>query len=98
LALDAGREHRESVVVKVPMVVMRLKDMHRVHPLQIESTCDRCGEVVAIFPSGQQIMKDFAGQIELVCHICNNPTPGTVQVLAPGAELEPFESKPKDSD
>lgn len=71
------------------LVVMRLADMHRVHPRQIERPCSKCGEVCAIYPSGQAVLhRDSA--TEIVCSVCQ----GNVDraVLAPGAELEPFES------
>jgi hypothetical protein len=80
-------------MIKVPLIVMRLKDMTRVHPQQIEAECARCHALVAVYPSGQNIMKRYPGHIELVCQICR-PADGT-QILAPGAELEPFESKRK---
>lgn len=80
-------------MTKLLLIVMRLKDMHRVHPEQVEGKCARCGEVVAIYPSGQQVLKDYPDQIEVVCQICR-PQAGA-SILAPGAELELFESRPK---
>lgn len=72
------------------LIVMRLADMKRVHPRQITGKCARCGEVVGIYPSGQEAMKKYP-DIELVCQVCKSP--GGVQILAPGAEREPFESE-----
>jgi hypothetical protein len=52
----------------VELVVMRLKDMVRVHPDQIEAKCSRCNEVVAVFPSGQRVMKEVPG-VKLMCQV-----------------------------
>lgn len=76
------------------LIVMRLSDMERVHPQQITRKCSRCGEVVAVYPSGQKAMKKYP-DIELVCNVCKPP--GGLQILAPGAELEPFESVEKEN-
>ena len=38
------------------LVVMRLAEMRRIHPAQIESVCDGCGQKVGIYPSGQNII------------------------------------------
>jgi len=71
------------------LIVMRLADMARVHPDQITDKCSRCGHVVAVYPSGQQIMKQYP-DVRLVCAFCK--TPGTHAALAPGAEFEPLQS------
>lgn len=76
----------------IELTVMRLADMKRVHPKQIEATCARCGHVVAVYPSGQQIMKQYP-TVVLVCQVCKEPGPDAE--LAPGAELEPFQSHRK---
>jgi hypothetical protein len=74
------------------LIVMRLADMTRVHPHQDESrVCSRCGERVGIYPSGQRALAAVP-DLEIVCHVCCDPGIG---LLAPGAETEPFESKPK---
>lgn len=72
------------------LIVMRLADMVRVHPRQITGRCERCGETVAIYPSGQNAMKQIP-DLEIVCEKCQSP--GPLAVLAPGAESEPFESR-----
>jgi hypothetical protein len=72
------------------LIVMRLADMTRVHPDQIESKCSECGHVVAVYPSGQQIMKAHP-EVALVCQVCRTPN----SKLAPGAEFEPFQSVKK---
>ena len=74
---------------QVELIVMRLADMTRVHPDQITATCHGCGHVVAVYPSGQQVMRDHPDHL-LTCQVCKTPGPKTA--LAPGAELEPFES------
>jgi hypothetical protein len=79
-------------VSQIELTVMRLADMTRIHPDQITSTCHGCGHVVAIYPSGQQIMKRHP-DTRLICQVCKTPDPDTP--LAPGAELEPFQSVKK---
>lgn len=74
------------------IIVMRLADMHRVHPDQISGVCNRCGQSVGIYPSGQAAIKQ-APDLEIVCSVCHPP--GDAPVLAPGALFEPFESKPR---
>lgn len=74
------------------LIVMRLEDMKRVHPDQITAKCDGCGHVVAVYPSGQQVMKQHPGT-RLTCQVCK--TPGPHSALAPGAEFEPFQSVKK---
>jgi hypothetical protein len=76
------------------LLVMRLADMTRVHPDQIEGNCMRCGHVVAIFPSGQRLMKDRPAT-RLVCQVCQKPTKTTK--LAPGADREASQSVRKDN-
>lgn len=76
----------------IELIVMRLADMKRVHPKQIESTCSGCGHVVAVYPSGQEIMHGNK-HVKLICNVCR--TPGPAAALAPGAEFEPFESERK---
>ena len=76
------------------LIVMRLADMVRVHPHQITGSCERCGKEVAIYPSGQRVMRLYPN-VEIVCEKCRQPGPGPVVTLAPGAEIEPFESRKK---
>jgi hypothetical protein len=71
------------------LIVMRLADMKRVHPDQITGTCSNCGHVVAIYPSGQKAMRDHP-DIRVMCQVCRSP--GEHAELAPGADLEPFQS------
>jgi len=78
-------------VPTVKLVVMRLKDMHRVHPGQITARCSMCHKKVGVYPSGQKVMKEYPGEVELVCSVCNGPV-SPFAPLAPGAEIEPFES------
>lgn len=72
------------------LVVMRLVDMHRVHPRQIERPCAKCGEVVGIYPSGQAAIRREP-DIEIVCNHCHPIGDDPIR-LAPGALFEPFES------
>jgi hypothetical protein len=72
------------------LICMRLADMVRVHPEQIERNCARCDAVVGIYPSGQIVLQECPA-VEIVCHRCR--TPGRPSALAPGALLEPFQSK-----
>lgn len=80
-------------MTKPILIVMRLADMERVHPEQITDKCARCGEVVAVYPSGQRIMRETAmlGGVELVCHICRPSA--AMMVPVPGALDEAKESK-----
>jgi hypothetical protein len=74
------------------MIVMRLADMKRVHPDQIEARCAKCNEMVAVYPSGQKAMR-LIPDIRLVCQVCRDPA--DVTVLAPGALQEPSQSQRK---
>jgi len=76
------------------LIVMRLADMTLVHPEQITGRCARCGHVIAIYPSGQRVLRQ-SPSTEIVCQVCQPPE-GFVQ-LAPGAELEPLQSRKKGS-
>ena len=73
------------------LVVMRRANMARVHPRMINSFCDRCHEPVAIYPSGQAMVRRFP-LLEVVCEICHGPVTGAL--LAPGAIEEKAESMP----
>lgn len=78
---------------QILLTVVRLADMRRVHPQQIESKCERCGHVVGIYPSGQLMLDVYRDNIEVVCSVCHTPTSDAM--LAPGAEIEPFQSHRK---
>ena len=75
------------------LIVMRLADMERVHPDQITARCSNCNHVVGVYPSGQHVMRQYPN-VKLLCQVCKQPGPQAA--LAPGAELEPFESVNKD--
>jgi len=76
----------------IDLVVMRLAEMHRIHPEQDNSrACVKCGERVGIYPSGQAMLRRFP-EARVICSHCREPY--LVTVLAPGAEREPFESVP----
>ena len=52
------------------LLVMRLCDMHRVHPGQDNShVCERCGFQVGIYPSGQDMLKEHP-DARILCSIC----------------------------
>lgn len=76
------------------LVVMRLKDMRRRHPLQDNSRhCSRCGQRVGVYPSGQRALRLEPG-LAIVCQVCvakSHPS-DLLQVLAPGALEESKES------
>ena len=74
---------------QVELIVMRLADMHRVHPDQITATCHGCGHLVGVYPSGQEVMRHYP-DVRLTCQVCK--TPGENAPLAPGAEFEAFQS------
>lgn len=79
------------------LLVMRLKDMRRVHPQQDNSRrCSRCQHRVGIYPSGQAVLEQDP-TIEIICQVCaaEGPAPDII-VNAPGALDEPAQSRPKD--
>ena len=52
------------------LVVMRLIDMHKMHPQQDSSkVCALCGERVGIYPSGQTALRADP-TIEIACSVC----------------------------
>jgi hypothetical protein len=75
------------------LIVMRLADMKRIHPDQITATCARCGHTVAVYPSGQAVMRQHP-DVKLMCQVCRQPG-DEAALLAPGAEFEPFQSVKK---
>lgn len=76
--------------------VMRLANMVQVHPRQAADQCDRCGHVVAVYPSGQAVIRRFGRPgVELVCDVCTGDTLPPGAVPAPGALEEKRQSVPK---
>lgn len=71
------------------LLCMRLADMDRFHPDQIIARCSNCGEEVAVYPSGQRVMREVRG-VQLFCQVCR--TPNDSAKPAPGAEEERAES------
>lgn len=72
------------------LICMRLDEMFFVHPRQITRKCHECAAVVGIYPSGQRILRRYR-KTKIVCNHCGmGPA-----VLAPGAMLEGFESRPR---
>jgi hypothetical protein len=52
------------------LVVMRLIDMHKMHPSQDNSkVCALCGQPVGVYPSGQLALKANP-TAEIVCSVC----------------------------
>lgn len=78
--------------MKRELIAMRLADMVRVHPDQIVEHCSACGAEVGVYPSGQKIMRHYR-DVVLVCGVCRPP--GANAKLAPGANLEPFQTHRK---
>jgi hypothetical protein len=73
--------------------VMRLADMHKVHPEQDNShVCAVCGHRVGVYPSGQRVKAQ--PRIRLVCNHCLEPDPAEIYLPAPGAFEEMRESVP----
>jgi hypothetical protein len=61
---------------EIALVVMRLKDMWKVHPDQDNSrACSKCGETVGVYPTGQRALRDNPGAV-IICAVCANPQPG----------------------
>ena len=54
----------------IRLVVMRLIDMHKVHPEQVTMDCALCGEKVGVYPSGQKMLRLAPGPVEIVCAVC----------------------------
>ena len=78
------------------LIVMRLADMHRVHPRQDSSRlCALCGMAVGIYPSGQAMLRQDP-TIRIVCEHCRDRD--VLMVLVPGALQEPLESVPANPD
>jgi hypothetical protein len=78
----------------IDLGVMRLAEMHQIHPRQDNSrVCAKCGERVGIYPSGQALLRRRR-KVRILCNHCLEPV-GHV-FLAPGAEHEPSESVPVD--
>lgn len=84
-----------STEAKTKLIVMRLRDMRRVHPqMRSEFNCSRCGEQVGIFPSGQSLIQSRGREnVEIVCGVCNGPVTG---ILTTEAIREVGESVPAD--
>jgi hypothetical protein len=72
------------------ILVMRLADMHKVHPNQDNSfVCSRCQTQVGIFPAGVRAIKAMP-DTKIVCNVCHEadhsillsePVPGMFEDL-----------------
>lgn len=65
------------------LLVMRLANMRRVHPKQIQAICSQCKEPVGIYPSGQQALARFPN-IPIICFECRPQNAGCY-IMAPGS-------------
>jgi hypothetical protein len=54
----------------IRLVVMRLADMHKVHPQQVTRECAFCREPVGVYPSGQKALRLNPGPVEIICQVC----------------------------
>lgn len=54
----------------IRLVVMRLADMHKVHPQQVTRICKFCGDKVGVYPSGQKALRLNPGPVEIICQVC----------------------------
>jgi hypothetical protein len=73
------------------LIVMRLAEMRRVHPaMTTDRVCAACGHQVGIYPSGQRLIAAHPA-MRILCSHCEDPA--HADGLAPGAEVEPFESE-----
>jgi hypothetical protein len=74
---------------QLELIVMRLVDMHRIHPQQDNShVCSRCGERVGVYPSGQAVLRERPSVV-LVCVPCAmaGGAPNAVTWAAPFDEI-----------
>jgi hypothetical protein len=60
---------------EIALVVMRLKDMWKMHPDQVEATCSKCDAGVGVYPSGQRVLQANP-QAKIICAPCAKPKTG----------------------
>ena len=76
----------------IRLVVMRLIDMHKVHPDQTVMDCALCGEKVGVYPTGQKVLRLTPGPVEVVCHVCAarevDPKHDVAKPAGPIADIE----------
>jgi hypothetical protein len=78
---------------RVVLVVMRISDMHVMHPAtDLSRVCSECREPVGIYPSGQRVIQRNK-KTHLLCNRCAPPDVVGCEP-APGAETEPLQSLP----
>lgn len=74
------------------LIVMRLANMHRVHPRQDNSrVCAKCGHQVGIYPSGQAALR-HQPDLTITCDVCYKAGVADVPFVLPGAVQESEES------
>jgi hypothetical protein len=79
---------------KPALIVMRLANISRAHPQQDSSRCcDRCGEGVGIYPSGQKVI-EADPSTEIICQVCGAAM-AFIGEPAPGALEEALALRPK---
>jgi hypothetical protein len=74
----------------IRLVVMRLVDMHKVHPEQVTRECSFCHEPVGVYPSGQKALRLTPGPVEIICQVCaaqKVDKNDTAEPAAPVAEI-----------
>jgi hypothetical protein len=70
------------------LIVMRLKDMRRVHPeMDASRNCQCCNETVGIYPSGRRILQRHPDS-DIVCSHCVSRDDVRRAKPAPGALAE----------
>jgi hypothetical protein len=90
-----GAGYREDDAM-TELVVMRLCDMHRLHPSQDNSrVCARCGEPVGIYPSGQAALRRDSS-LKIVCNACVGKE-GRDVVGVPAAPWQEIAQEARDS-
>jgi hypothetical protein len=57
------------------LVTMRLADMSKMHPHQIERVCSKCSEAVGVYPTGQRALKKHR-KMKIICSVCTTYKPG----------------------
>lgn len=70
----------------IRLLVMRLADMERVHPEQVPAHCHRCGHLVGVYPSGQNVLRQHP-DAEIVCSVCAPPSAMGAPPAAPWDQI-----------
>jgi hypothetical protein len=81
----------------IRLVVMRLVDMHQVHPEQVTMDCALCGEKVGVYPSGQKAIRLAPGPVEVVCQVCTAKQLAEGDIHMPAGPIEDIAQEIRDS-